>query len=132
VGPDRDVFVWMTPAHKELFDRYAHDEYLQLAAEEGAVGVAGLAALAAGVVVTARRGWHSGVRRQTELTALRAASIAGLVSFALQSGFDFLWHVPVVPMIAATAVGFAAVLPPADEMSQPTQQEEVPCSVENG
>jgi hypothetical protein len=132
VGPDHELFVWMTPAHKELFDRYAHDEYLQLAAEEGVVGVAGLAALAAGVVVTARRGWHSGVRRRTELTALRAAAIAGLVSFALQSGFDFLWHVPVVPMIAATAVGFAAVLPPADEMSQPTQQQEVPCSVEDG
>jgi hypothetical protein len=130
-GPDRDVFVWTTTAHRELFDRYAHDEYLQLAVEEGALGLLGLAALAAGITASARRGWRSDRRRDSELTALRAGAIAGLVCFALQTGFDFLWHVPVVPMIAAVAVGLALVLP-ADEMSQPTQQQEVPCSDENG
>jgi hypothetical protein len=117
VGPDRDVFVWMTPARQELFDRYAHDEYLQLAVEEGALGLLGLGALAAGVAVTARKGWRSDTRRAVELTALRAGAIAGLACFALQSGFDFLWHVPVVPTIAAVGVGFAALLPPGDEMS---------------
>jgi hypothetical protein len=131
VGPDREVFLWMTPGRGELFDRYAHDEYLQLAAEDGALGLVGLAGVAAGVAVTARRGWRSGARLNAEVTALRAGAIAGLVCFALQSGFDFLWHVPVVPMIAALGVGLAAVLP-ADEMSQPTQQQEVPCSSVNG
>jgi hypothetical protein len=122
----------MTPARRELFDRYAHDEYLQLAVEEGGLGLLGLGALTTGVVVTARAGWRSGARRDPELTALRAGAIAGSACFALQSGFDFLWHVPAVPIIAAVGVGFAALLPPADQMSQPTQQQEVPCSVRDG
>ncbi len=132
VGPDREAFIWTTPAHREVFDRYAHDEYLQLAVEEGAVGLLGLGALATAVAATARRGWHSGAPRDTEVTALRAGAIAGLACFALQSGFDFLWHVPVVPMMAAVAVGLAAPPPPGDEMSQPAQQQEVPCSVGDG
>jgi hypothetical protein len=132
VGPDHETFVWMTSTNRELFDRYAHDEYLQLAVEEGALGLLGLGAAAAGVAVTARRGWRSGNRGNYEIRALRAGAIAGLVSFALHSGFDFLWHVPVVPLIAAVAVGLSAVLPPGDEMSQPTKQKEVPCSVEDG
>jgi hypothetical protein len=131
VGPDHEMFIWMTPAHRALFDRYAHDEYLQLAVEEGAVGLLGLVALAAGVVATALRGWRSGPRGDAQVTALRAGAIAGLACFALQSGFDFLWHVPVVPLIAAGAVGFAAVLPPGDEL-QPTPQQEVPCPEEDG
>jgi O-antigen ligase len=115
-----------------VFDRFAHDEYLQLAAEEGSVGLLGLGALGAGVAATARRGWRSRAVQGTDLGALQAGAIAGLACFALQSGFDFLWHVPVVPMLAAAAVGLAAVPPSGDEVSQPTQQQEVPCSVENG
>ncbi len=51
--------------------------------------------------------------RLDRLAALRAGAIAGLVCFALHSGFDFLWHVPVVPLVAAVAVGLAAPLPAA-------------------
>jgi O-antigen ligase len=132
VGPDHEVFIWMTPTHQELFDRYAHDEYLQLAVEEGAVGLLGLVALAAGVAAAVRRGRRFDTRRDADLNALRAGALAGLVCFALQSGFDFLWHVPVVPMIAAVAVGLAVALPPPDEISQPKQQQEVPCSDKDG
>jgi O-antigen ligase len=132
VGPGRAVFVWTTADRGLLYDRYAHDEYLQTAVEEGALGLVGLAALAGAVAVTARRGWRESAYARADgdldrdvdrdrdrdrdldhLAALRAGAIAGLVCFALHSGFDFLWHVPVVPLVAAVAVGLAAPLPAA-------------------
>jgi hypothetical protein len=42
-----------------------------------------------------------------------------LVAIAGHSAFDFLWHVPAVPMIAAIAVGLAA--PQIDSEVQPQQ-----------
>jgi hypothetical protein len=116
VGPGRAVFVWTTADHQLVFDRYAHNEYLQLAVEQGFVGLAGLGALGAAVGATAFAGWHSGSRSQSDrhqradLKSLRAGAIAGLVSLALHSAFDFLWHVPAVPMIAALAVGLTVRL----------------------
>jgi hypothetical protein len=41
------------------------------------------------------------------------------VSFALHSGFDFLWHVPAVPLLAAVAVGLAAGGPRSGDETQP-------------
>ena len=55
VGPGRALFLW-TDANRAVYDRYAHDEYLQLAVEEGLVGLAGLAALLGGVATVALAG----------------------------------------------------------------------------
>jgi len=124
VGPGRAIFIWTAADHQVVYDRYAHDEYLQIAAEDGVVGLVGLALLGAGVAVTARRGWRSssrplaGVEPDADLKALRAGVMAGLVCFALHSGFDFLWHLPVLPMIAAVAVGLVAPTAGSGPMSQ--------------
>jgi hypothetical protein len=140
VGPGRALFEWTTPGHALLFDRYAHDEYLQTADEQGALGIFGLAAIGAGIVATLAAGWRSGPRpadRRSPVqvsTALRAGAVAGLVGLAVHSGFDFLWHVPVVLMIAAVAVGIASPVPLC-EIGATTHQvttEEVACSVEDG
>jgi hypothetical protein len=118
VGPGQTVFIWTTDEHRVLFDRFAHDEYLQLAVEEGIVGLAGLAVLVAGAAVTLVRGWKSigagsGKRPAppgpaSVNAALAAGAIAGLIAFGFHSAFDFLWHVPLVPLLAATAFGFAS------------------------
>jgi O-antigen ligase len=126
------MFIWTTAAQHEVFDRYAHDEYLQLAAEQGAVGLLGLGALTGGIVATLRRGRRSRTTGDIDLVALQAGAVAGLICFAAQSAFDFLWHVPVVPLIAAAAVGLGSMPPARAVMSQPNQQQEVPCSVESG
>jgi hypothetical protein len=76
---------------------YTHDEYLQTATETGLVGLAAaLAALAAFTV--------GGFRRRRAEGAVVVAAVAG---FAAHSAFDFLWHVPEVPLLLAVA---AAVL----------------------
>lgn len=70
---------------------FTHDEYLQTAAETGLVGiglvVAALIALAVG-----------GLGRRTLGGAAAAAAVAG---FAVHSAFDFLWHIPVLPLLLA-------------------------------
>jgi hypothetical protein len=122
VGPGQTIFIWTTDTQQMLFDRFAHDEYLQLAVEEGIVGLAGLAVLIAGAAVTLTRGWRS-VRRlgpASGQAALTAGAIAGLVAFGAHGAFDFLWHIPLVPLLAATALGFAAPLPGARKQQQAT------------
>src|SRR5262249_5949402 len=118
VGPGQTIFIWTTPEHQILFDRFAHDEYLQLAVEEGFLGLAGLVVLMVGGAATLIRGWNS-VRRvpggrpappgpASVNAALTAGAIAGLVALGLHSAFDFLWHVPLAPLLAATGLGLAA------------------------
>jgi hypothetical protein len=38
--------------------------------------------------------------------------VAGICAFAVHGAFDFVWHVPAIPLMAAALVGL--VLPPAD------------------
>jgi hypothetical protein len=136
VGPGRAVFIWTTADHRLVFDRYAHDEYLQLAVEQGVIGLAGLGVLGVGIAATIAQGWRSGSRarsrsgRQRDLTTLRAGAVAGLVCLALHSGFDFLWHVPAVLMIAALATGLAAPAPVNELLNPPPK--EVVCPASDG
>ena len=73
-----------------------HNEYLQLAVEHGVVGVAlfaVVAAVAGRLLVSARHG--SGDRWVWN------GAVAGLVALAVQSAFDFLWHIPAVVLFGA-------------------------------
>lgn len=78
------------PVHAE----YTHDEYLQVATESGVVGLAlalaGVAVLIAG-----------SLRRRTPEAA---AVLAVVAAFAVHSAFDFLWHVPVLPLLMILTV----------------------------
>jgi hypothetical protein len=128
VGPGRALFVWTNPLNVLMFDRYAHNEYLQVAVEQGVIGLLGLGTLIAALGATAFGGWRSGSRPRSrddaaaaELEAIRAGAIAGLMCVALHSGFDFLWHVPAVPMLAALAVGLTARLE-TEAVSQPSTE----------
>ncbi len=102
VGPGRVELRWFDDG---LFEaRYVHNEYLQTAAELGLVGLVLVVALALVLVGRART------------TAARAGALAGVAAFAVHSGLDFLWHVPVVPLFVGAVV--AAARPPNEDQHQ--------------
>jgi hypothetical protein len=114
VGAGQALFLWSTSGGQGLLDHFAHDEYLQLAAEQGVIGLIGLAGLMTGVGLALRRGWMSA------RSGLMAGAVSACVCFAIHSGFDFLWHVPAVPMVAAVAVGLGVPVPGTGETEVPS------------
>jgi hypothetical protein len=84
---------------------YAHNEYAQVAAELGLVGLALLAVL---LVALARLLWRA--RAPGPAVAGWAGVVAATAAFAVHSGFDFVWHLPAV---ALTVTLLAGVIIPA-------------------
>ncbi|KJK44657.1 hypothetical protein UK23_28695 [Lentzea aerocolonigenes] len=76
--------------------RYVHNEYLQVLVELGAVGLV----LALGVVVALLIAMWRG-----RGTPLWAGAMAAVVVVLVHSGFDFLWHLPVVLIVAGLCAG---------------------------
>ena len=91
--------------------QYVHDEYLQVLAEEGAIGLALLAALMGGTV---RLLWRSPLRRRK--SPLWAGTVAAVGAAAVQAGFDFVWHVPIVLLTIALLIGL--VVKPATSTNE--------------
>jgi hypothetical protein len=100
-GPGNAVLRWHDGGGHVL--RLLHDEYLQVVLEYGLVGGVLLAAVLAG--------WLGRLRRPE-----RPAAVAALAAFALHSGLDILWHVPVLPLLAAAALALAAPSARAHEL----------------
>lgn len=86
VGPGQVDLRYLDHAGVAVRAVFTHDEYLQTAAETGVVGLALVVAGAAALMVGALR------RRD-------AAAVAVLAGFAVHSAFDFLWHIPVLPLL---------------------------------
>ena len=95
VGPGRLDLVYVDYLGRLVAAEYTHDEFLQTAAETGLVG-AGLA-----VAVFACLGAAAFRRRHTAGGPFAAAILA---AFAAHSTFDFLWHIPVLPLLVGIAV----------------------------
>ncbi len=100
-GPGQAVLVWRGPDGTVLLARYAHNEYLQMAADLGLIGLALVIAL---LVTTGPVVWR-GRGRAGLAPELWAGAVAGLAALALHSAFDFLWHIPVIPLVGALLVG---------------------------
>lgn len=94
VGPDR-LLSFHTAAG--TYAKFAHNEYLQVAADAGAVG---LALLVAAVVAICRA-----VRR---FDSLSSCACAALVCGAVGGAFDFDWHLPFVGLLCGCCAGLAA------------------------
>ena len=105
-GPGNTVLAWRGPDGGFLLARYAHNEYLQVAADLGLVGLGLVVALLAAAGALAWRG-----RAQTPDLELWAGALAGLTALALHSAFDFLWHIPVIPLVGALLVGITVPQP---------------------
>jgi hypothetical protein len=102
VGPGRASFTWTLPDGRVVTGRYAHNEYLQVLVELGALGFALLVCVLVAVAVTVRRG-----RAVASSPLLWAGATAGLAALLVHSGFDFLWQLPVVPLTGALLAGLA-------------------------
>lgn len=111
-GPGQAALSWVAADGRTLVARYAHNEYVQLMVELGAVGLALLLALLVTVAQAVRHG-----RRTQPSLPLWAGATAGLTALAVGSGLDFLWHVPAVPLVGALLVGIT--VPKAKENTQP-------------
>ncbi len=103
VGPGRGALSWVGPDGRTLVAKYAHNEYLQVSVELGLVGLALLLAMFAGVAAALLRSSTAGSTRP-----LWAGGVAALVALAVGSAFDFLWHVPAVPLFGALLIGATA------------------------
>jgi O-antigen ligase len=100
VGPGIDQLVLGRATGGATVYRFVHNEYLQVLAELGIVGVILLVGF---LVLVVRRLW----RDRTDSGALGIGGLAALAALVLQAGFDFLWHIPAVPLLAAAFVGLA-------------------------
>jgi O-Antigen ligase len=79
---------------------YAHNEYVQVAAELGLVGLALLVVL---LVALARLLWSA--RATGPPGAGWAGMVAAAAAFAVHSGFDFVWHLPAVVLAVTLLAG---------------------------
>lgn len=111
-GPGSLSLRWVDGDGRTLRAEYVHNEYLQILAELGAVGVALLLVLIVEVGRTVARG-----RKAAPSLPTWAGVAAALVAMAVHALFDFGWHVPVVPLTGAALVGI--VTPPTTNERKP-------------
>ncbi|MBI3687176.1 MAG: O-antigen ligase family protein [Actinobacteria bacterium] len=109
-GPGRAQVSWRDPAGASHTVRYLHQEYLQVLVEFGAVG--GLLLLGV-VVASVRSAWRTAPRGSVPIATRRSwlGAVAATLAFAAHSAVDFLWHVPALPLLAATVFAFALTGP---------------------
>jgi O-Antigen ligase len=93
---------------------YAHNEYAQVAAELGLVGLVLLAVLLVGI---ARLLWSA--RAASPAGALWAGVVAAAAAFAVHSGFDFVWHLPAVVLTVLLLVGVILPAPHGADVRSP-------------
>jgi O-Antigen ligase len=117
-GPNRAVLTWVQDSRR-VTGRYAHNEYLQVLAELGFIGLALLVVLLAGLAWTVWRG-----RPHAPSTAVWAGAAAGLAALAVHSALDFLWHLPAIPLAGAVLAGL--VMPAALDQEGGTQPPDHP------
>ena len=94
VGPSHLILEWQTSDGHTHVAHATHNEFVQLAAEQG------LPALAIAIATFVAIGAALLHRRQ-------GVALAVLVTFLIASGFDFAWHVALIPIVVATLVGTA-------------------------
>ena len=93
VGPDR---LLTFRASDGTMAHFVHNEYLQVAADSGVVGLALLALSALAVVRVVRR--HD---------LLASCAVGALVCWAVAGAFDFDWHLSVVGLLGGWCCGLA-------------------------
>ena len=111
-GPGHTQLRWEGPDGGTRYFSYVHNEYLQVAADLGLVGLALLAVL---LVALARLLWRARATAAGPWPGAAAAACA----FAVHSGFDFVWHLPAVLLTVALLAGVVLPPPPAGSANRP-------------
>jgi O-antigen ligase len=119
VGPGQVVAQTTTSSGRVQVYQYVHNEYLQVLAELGTIGLALLAAL---LVSLARLLWRS--RSHSAEPELWAGVAAACAAAAVQACFDFVWHVPAVPLTVAVLIGLA-IVPVARDHRGPSRKGDI-------
>jgi hypothetical protein len=114
VGPGAGPITWPGDDGSVQAMRYLHDEYLQVLLALGLPGLVLLLGLLAATAAVLRRARHGFAG-----SALPAAVAAGLAAAAVHAGFDFVWHVPVVPLLLAALLGLVTD-PPSSARTRPS------------
>ncbi|MBW3548175.1 MAG: O-antigen ligase family protein [Actinobacteria bacterium] len=109
VGPGWRSFEWTGADGYRRVAEFVHNEYLQVLAEMGVVGLALLVGLLVAVGTVVWRG-----RSAASSTELWAGVAGGLVAVVIHAASDFGWHVPAVPLASALLVGIV-MQPPKKE-----------------
>jgi O-Antigen ligase len=94
VGPDRPL---VFHAADGTYAHFAHNEYLQVGADAGIVGIGLLGLVAVSLVKVLRR-----------VDVLSSCAVAALVCWAVAGAFDFDWHLPAVGLLGGWCAGLAA------------------------
>jgi hypothetical protein len=121
-GPGHADLRWKGHDHGSQLYVYVHNEYLQVTAELGLVGLVLLASL---LVAITRMLWRA--RPTGRASATWAGVVAAAAAFAIHSGFDFVWHLPAIVLTVTLLVGLVLPAPetaPAHQPSVPVQEEE--------
>jgi hypothetical protein len=121
-GPGNADLRWRGHEDGSQLYAYVHNEYLQVAAELGLVGLVLLALL---LVATVRLLWCT--RPTGRAGATWAGVVAAVAAFAVHSGLDFVWHLPAIVLTVMLLVGLVLRAPdtaPAHMPSVPVQEEE--------
>ena len=121
-GPGNADLRWKGHDDGSQLYAYVHNEYLQVTAELGLVGLVLLAVL---LVAIARLLWRA--RATGPATTTWAGVVAAVAAFAVHSGFDFVWHLPAIVLTVTLLVGLVLPAPdpaPAHMPSVPVQEEE--------
>jgi O-Antigen ligase len=121
-GPGQADLRWKGHDHGSQLYAYVHNEYLQVAAELGLVGLVLVAVL---LVAIMRLLWRA--RPTGPADATWAGVVAAAAAFAVHSGFDFVWHLPAIVLTVTLLVGLVLPAPetaPAHQPSIPVQAKE--------
>jgi hypothetical protein len=94
VGPDRALIF---RAADGSLAHFVHNEYLQIAADTGLVGLTLLGLAAVALVGSIRRA-----------DVLSSCAAAACVCWAIAGGLDFDWHLPLVGLLGGWCAGLAA------------------------
>jgi len=95
------------PASLSGYLEYAHNDYVQLLFELGAVGIVVLALLGSAAALTVASLARAGRTSPTAWTSPAAACALGCLAFAIHAWFDFPSHIPAVAWTACVLAGFA-------------------------